>query len=77
MKPQQRDELLVRLDERSCNTFKIVEQLEQHQTEQNGLIRDAMNRATISLTWVKAFRWIIGISFGAIAAWITKIQKWW
>ena len=38
MKPSERDELLGRLDERTRNTWSVVEKIEKHVTKQNGRI---------------------------------------
>ena len=39
MEPQERDELLIRLDERSQNTWRSVEKIEEHLGIQNGRVR--------------------------------------
>ena len=56
MKPAERDELLGRLDERSINTYHLVEKLERHQRESNGIVisqgeRIAKNETKIRLIW--------------------------
>ena len=38
MKVTERDEILIRLDERSVNTWRLVEKMEKHQIEQNNHI---------------------------------------
>lgn len=38
----ERDNLLIRLDERSRNTWQLVEKLEQHQAAQNGKLEEAV-----------------------------------
>ena len=74
MKPKERDDLLVRLDERSLNTYHLVEKLEQHNAVQNGFIQEqgeqvASNKAHI---W-----WIIRIlvTAGILSGGATGIIK--
>ena len=78
------NELLTRIDERTLNIWKILEQveknqvkLEKHQAEANGYIRENMKLSTKNATWVIAFRWIIGaLVLGAIT-WLTHLQGVW
>jgi|26BtaG_2_1085354.scaffolds.fasta_scaffold00283_16 hypothetical protein len=44
MKPSERDELLGRLDERTINTYKLVEQNNKHLANLNGSILDHEGR---------------------------------
>ena len=53
MKAQDRDILLIRLDEKSKNIYHLVEKIEQHQVTQNGTVADLVSRvATIEGTGV-------------------------
>jgi len=40
MKPTERDDLLIRLDERTRNTWQLTEKIELHQKEQNSHVAD-------------------------------------
>lgn len=60
MKVSERDDLLIRLDERSRNIWVVVEKLEKHQNEANGFIQDNNDRSLKNTTWIVAFRWILG-----------------
>ncbi len=62
MKPKERDELLGRLDERSRNTYHLVEKLEKHNAEQNGYILDLVKQASSNKTSIK---WIIRVLVAA------------
>ena len=84
MKPTERDDLLIRLDERSRNTWVMVEKLEKHQVEQNGLIRDSFDQiannskqTTKNATWIIAFRWIVGGVGTALAIVLTRLWGVW
>ena len=58
MKPKERDELLGRLDERTANTYHLVEKLERHNDEQNGFIREQGKQVEKNKTHIW---WIIRI----------------
>lgn len=84
MKPPERDDLLIRLDERSRNIWIVVEKLEKHQVEQNGLIRDSFDQIASNskqtaknTTWGIAFRWIIGGIGTALAISLTHLWGIW
>jgi len=77
MKASERDNLLIRLDERSRNTWHTVERLEKHQSEQNGFIQDTINRTTANTTWIKAFKWLIYIGVPAVVLLITHSYGLW
>lgn len=56
MKPAERDNLLIRLDERASNTYHLCEKLEQHQGVQNERLSEhdkitASNKKSIGLLW--------------------------
>lgn len=66
MKPTERDELLVRIDERSRNIWRVVEQLETHQAEQNGYIKENLESTIKNTSWRKTDKWLLGILFTLI-----------
>ena len=56
MKPTDRDNLLIRLDERSTNTWRLVEKIEVHLVELNESVSNnktgvAVNKKSINLLW--------------------------
>ncbi len=61
MNAKDRDELLIRLDERSCNTWAVVEKLQTHAEENGKDIRGLK-------VWRKV---IVGVG-GTIIAWLVK-----
>lgn len=74
MEPEERDELLYRLDERSVNTYHLVEKLEQYQNIQNNRVE----KLTGAVSKNTAFRRTgIAIFTAAIGVLISKIQGLW
>jgi len=69
--------LVSRLDERTILMCKDIEELKEHQAEQNGFIQDTINQTTVNTTWIKAFRWIVGGIGTALAIGLTHLQGWW
>ena len=77
LKPDQRDNLLLRLDERSVNTYHLMEKLERHQEEQNGYIRENMKLSNRNAVYIKVI-WIIGgTSIITFIGWLARIQGLW
>ncbi len=68
-KPTNR-EILIRLDERSHNTWRVVEKLEVHAREQNGYIRENY-RATAKNTIYRKI--IIGIGGTALLSFLLHL----
>ena len=68
MKTAERDEILVRVSERTLNIWHVVEKLERHQEEQNGYIRENIIATTKNSSWRVTSRWIMGILFTVIFA---------
>lgn len=64
MKPSERDELLGRLDERSLNTYKLVEKQEKHLSSLD--IR--VTRNTNDIKWIKRIGGGAGTVLTAIVA---------
>jgi len=60
MNEVERDALLIRLDERSINTWKSIEKIETHQKDQNGYIEDCLKSTIKNTAWRKAYTWLIG-----------------
>lgn len=68
MKATDRDELIIRTHEGVSNIWRILEQLEQHQAEQNGYIRENLESTIKNTAFRKTSRWILGLLFTAIIA---------
>lgn len=77
MKQTERDELLTRLDEKTNNIWRVLEELNRQQIKQNGFIQDNNNRSLKNTTWLIAFRWIIGGVGTALAIIGTHIWGLW
>jgi len=55
MKPEERDELLIRVDERTANIWKITEQQEKHLAELNTSVSKhavSITRNSTSIKWI-------------------------
>ena len=48
MTEQELHDLMIRIDERTRNTWRVVEKMERHQAEQNGFIRDLLIRTRVN-----------------------------
>jgi len=70
-------DLLIRIDERTQNIWKVLEQLETHQKEANGYIRDNMKSTARNTTWIAAMRWVMGIMIAGGATWLAHLQGFW
>ena len=70
MKVTERDELLVRLDEKSNNTWQTVEKIEKHIAEQNGYIRENFVATTRNTVYRRI---ILGVGGTAITAFILHL----
>ena len=74
MKQEERDNLLIKLNERSLNTWKYIEDIKNHQVEQNGLLKSMCRSVDINTTWRRAGMSILG---GIVIALITKLRGLW
>ncbi len=63
MKPSERDELLIRVDERTRNTWTMVERQEGHLSKINGSISTHARQITANGTSIK---WIVRIFATAV-----------
>ena len=54
--------LIFRLDERTNNMWKKIEAMEKHQIEQNGHIKEALERTVTNTAWRKAI--ILALKIG-------------
>lgn len=78
MKPKERDELFGRLDERTCNTYNLVEKLERHNAEQNGYILELIKQTSsnkTSIRWIKMILIGTGI-LGGVGGTATGLINW-
>ena len=74
MKAEERDKLLIKLDERTSNIWRAVEKIETHQEEQNGFTKEVITNCAKNTAWRKAHTWIIGL---IIAGVITNVLGLW
>jgi len=77
MKQPERDDLLSRLDEKTNNIWRTLEELKDQQIKQNGFIQENNNRSLKNTTWLIAFRWIMGGIGTALAIIATHIWGFW
>ena len=77
MKLEERDKLLIRLEERTVNIWHVLEKLERHQDEQNGFIKDALLTSAQNTAWRKATIWFIGGLASAMGLLFAKFQGLW
>lgn len=70
---KENDELLARMDERSLNTYKLMEKLEHHQEEQNGNIQETLLRTKTN----RIFIGIGGIGIMLMITWLASLQGLW
>jgi len=89
MKPGERDALLIRLDERSNNMWKIIhegedniwsaiKEIRDHQRDQNGKLDRTLEMACSNRTWINVFKASITvIAGGLISALLTKLKGFW
>ena len=63
MKAQERDELFGRLDERSLNAWRIMEEIKDHLIRLNGSIEEQGKQVSSNKT---SIRWIIRIMVAAV-----------
>ena len=77
MKPIERDELLIRLDEKCESIMRELVSLNEHQVEQNGHITDTIEKTAKNTTWVIAFRWILGTGATILSIVLTRLYGLW
>jgi len=77
MKAEERDNLLIRLDEKSESIMRELQSLNEHQVIQNGSIEKLFNRTTRNTTWIIAFKWIVGIGASILAVILTHLYGMW
>ncbi len=77
MNAAERDELLIRLEERSRNSWRVLEKLEKHQVAQNSSIETALIRTAKNSIWITVFKWGIGTGLLGGAGWLTNLQGLW
>lgn len=68
LKPAQRDELLVRIDERQTLMYDELKEMKEHSISQNHSIARALELTTYNKsminsnrTWINAIKWVGGI----------------
>ena len=65
-----RDDLLARLDERSRNTYRLVEKI-------NNTVSEHTKNIQRNTTWINAFKWVISVIVTGVAVGLSKLQGWW
>jgi len=76
VKQEDRD-MLIRINERTHNIWRAVEQMEQHQREQNDSIRKLFNRTSTNTVWRRVIVSIGGTALLVIIAWILQLNGIW
>jgi len=76
LKQEDRD-MLIRINERTHNIWRAVEQMEQHQREQNDSIRKLFNRTSTNTVWRRVIVSIGGTALLVIIAWILQLNGIW
>lgn len=62
-----------RFDERTLNTYYLMEKLERHQANQNGYIKDNFINTQRNTVWRK----VIVATLTLIVGWIAKLHNLW
>ena len=68
MKPQERDDLLIRIDERTRNIWRLTDQQEKHLSKINDSLLEHAVQITSNSNGIKWLRWVIGIGLPSITA---------
>ncbi|MCK5016408.1 MAG: hypothetical protein KAS32_04975 [Candidatus Peribacteraceae bacterium] len=66
MKPAERDDLLIRLDERSRNIYKLVEAQEQHLKDLNDSTAENTTGVAVNKSGIRRIYWLIGMVIIAV-----------
>lgn len=77
MKAPERDNLLIRLDERVASIIRELKDQSKHQVEQNGYIKETIEKTARNSTWITAFKWIVSITIPAIILLVTHLYGVW
>ena len=70
MKEEERDNLLIRLEERTANIWRYVEEIKTHQETQNNHILTSLTCSRSNRLWIKV---ISGIGGASIILFLTYI----
>ena len=73
MKQGERDDLLIKLSERSLNTWRLIEKLEKHAAEQNGYIRENFMATSRNTIWRRVIVGVGGASLLGLAGLVIKL----
>ncbi len=73
MKTSERDDLLIRLSERSFNTWRLIEKMERHAAEQNGYIRENFTATSRNTIWRRVIVGVGGTSLLGLAGWVIRL----
>ena len=66
LKPEERDVLLIKLDERSQNTWRAIDRIENHLASQNGQLLQLVKECSQNSGWRSVSKWMIGGIWAAI-----------
>ena len=75
MNEQERDELLIRLDERTCNIYKLTEQQEEHLKKLNNSVAENTKGVISNKSTIAMLKWIITGAFTIIGGAIAIVLK--
>ena len=69
----ERDNLLIRLEERSHNTWRLIEKMERHAAEQNGYIRENFTATSKNTIWRRVIVGVGGASLLSLGGWVIRL----
>jgi len=64
-------EILTRLDERTINIWRAVDEIQKQQIAQNGLIAEALKRSNSNSGQIRGIKWALGIGIPLLIAWLS------
>jgi hypothetical protein len=74
LKASERDSLLIRLEERTCNIWHVLEKIEKHQEAQNGFIQEALVQGAKNNTRIKIISGVGGTILLTLFGWLVRIS---
>uniref|UniRef100_A0A6M3J2H9 Uncharacterized protein n=1 Tax=viral metagenome TaxID=1070528 RepID=A0A6M3J2H9_9ZZZZ len=64
-------EILTRLDERTINIWRAVDEIQKQQIAQNGLIAETLKRSNSNSGQIRGIKWALGIGIPLLIAWLS------
>jgi len=77
LEPHERDELLVRVDERTQLIIRTITDMSRHLEKQNSHLEETYLMASGNRTWRKINTWVIGIIATALGTLYSKLMGLW